>query len=191
MATKDGINYMFTPAGVIKYYNGEQRLRYSLDNIGVKKIEPEQIKEVEQPQEEVIPTPKKTKVKETVSKQQQLKDGVQKLKINQVAVVKDGIYLIEGDDKFAYRYIDESTVVPLKLSLKGNEVTYSGDMDKAIEKRITQGYLLDDQYIEDRGVDITNLLKEESESESFGYDITDILSQERLDTADQTVDNLE
>lgn len=179
IATKDGISYQFRPNEVIKYDNGEQKLRYALDNIGVRKIESisttepvEQIVPIE-PEVFVEEIPKK--VKQTISKQQQLKDKVESLKTKLVNVEKDGIYLIDGDYQNAYRIVDENTVVPLPLKLKGKELSYDPNLTKGIQREIRQGYLIDDSYI--KGADITELLKEE---EDRGFNIDDLLSQESL-----------
>lgn len=171
VASKDGIRYHFMPDRVVKHDNGEQVLRYSLDNIGVQKVEPTQPL-IELPIEtEPIPLPTKPK-KETITKQQKLKEVIDKKKDKAVKPVKDGIYLVEGDYANAWRYVDENTAVPLKLRLKGNQLEYSGDMTKGIEQSITEGYLLDDQYIEklEQGVDTTSLLEEPI----FGIDLREI-----------------
>ena len=182
VAEKDGVRYHFMPDRVVKHDNGEQILRYALDNIGVQKVEvkseviPEPITPVEQPI-----TPTKTK-KEVITKQQKLKEIVDSKKDKAVKPVKDGIYLIDGDYSNAWRYVDENTAVPLKLRLKGNQLEYSGNMTKGIEQSITEGYLLDDQYIE-QGVDIRELIDEPI----FGVDVREIYQEtefqrEELDT---------
>lgn len=178
IATKDGISYQFRPNEVIKYDNGEQKLRYALDNIGARKVEPTIVKQ----EESVVPTEPEVfveeipkKVKQTISKQQQLKDKVESLKTKLVNVEKDGIYLIDGDYQNAYRIVDEKTVVPLPLTLKGKELSYDPNLTKGIQREIRQGYLIDDSYI--KGTDITELLKEEDER---GFNIDDLLSQESL-----------
>lgn len=167
IAEKEGVRYQFLPDRVIKYENGEQVLRYSLDNIGVQKVIEEPVKIEESL---LVKKPKK----ETISKQQKLREAVDKKKIKSEKPIKDGIYLLEGDYKNAWRYVDENTAVPLKLSLKGNEVVYKGDMSEGVEKRITEGYLLDDQYIK-QGVDVRELL--EQEEPVFGQDIRPLIEQ--------------
>lgn len=179
VASMDGIRYHFMPDRVVKHDNGEQVLRYSLDNIGVQKVsQPEPVELIMEPVEltppVVEPVVPKTR-KETITKQQKLKEAVDKKKDKAVKPVKDGIYLIEGDYTNAWRYVDENTAVPLKLRLKGNQLEYSGDMTKGIDQVITEGYLLDDQYIQE--VDITSLLEEPT----FGVDVREIY-QEGLDT---------
>lgn len=177
VASKDGVRYHFMPDRVVKHDNGEQVLRFALDNIGVQKVnqpEPVELVPVELTPPVVEPVVPKTR-KETITKLQKLKEAVDKKKDKAVKPVKDGIYLIEGDYTNAWRYVDENTAVPLKLRLKGNQLEYSGDMTKGIDQVITEGYLLDDQYIQ--GVDITSLLEEPT----FGVDIREIY-QEGLDT---------
>ena len=238
VAEKNGVKYQFTPTGVIKHDNGEQRLRYALDNIGVEKvgetkpaqgvvkvadkksatrftredilsktakvsgqpvvevnlvtsqlkvgdkikffaekertgtwdgnkiiedktknpwsitailndltgwIEVIEVIDIEQP---VIPV-KEKKEKKVISEQQKIKQAVDKLRTQSTSTIQDGIYLLEGDNKFAWRYIDENTAVPLTLKMKGNKLVYEGDMTKGVDKKITEGYLLDDQYIKE------------------------------------------
>lgn len=261
VAEKDGIKYHFMPDRVVKHDNGEQVLRYSLDNIGVQKIDKEQPKQIDTQKikedyvrsiinqdgtvtlyrgvspggekgtgqfwtsdksvaefyanrfgkgevvektvsfEEAVKgfmgqegnagraqgsdifsletvndvkTPKQTKPKkETITKKEQLKQAIDKKKDKVVKPVKDGIYLIDGDYTNAWRYVDENTAVPLKLRLKGNQLEYYGDMTKGIDQSITEGYLLDDQYIQ--GVDTRVLLEEESPI--FGQDVRPLIEQ--------------
>lgn len=235
VATKDGISYQFRPNEVIKYDNGEQKLRYALDNIGIKSVEVDEFKEfvdsgkvsdnlldriatkitnqekltaqelavlgekgkeiesrlqqlqksttenptdlglpeTEVPKDFVEETP--AKVKQTISKQQQLKDKVESLKTKLADTVEDGIYLIDGDYQNAYRVVDENTVVPLPLSLKGKELSYNPNLTQGIQKEIKQGYLIDDSFI--KGTDISELLEEEQD---LGFNIDDLLSQESL-----------
>lgn len=174
MAEKDGIKYQFLPDRVIKFDGGEHILKYAHDNIQVIKTIPLPIEAedseksepsiviIEQTDETVnsnlsldIPkgehdiTDQKTKPKkETITKQQKLKEAVDKKKVKAESPIKDGIYLLEEDYTNAWRYVDENTAVPLKLSLEGNEVVYKGDMTTGVEKSISQGYLLDDQFIQ-------------------------------------------
>ena len=271
LATKDGISYQFRPNEIIKYDNGEQRLRYALESIGIKKIEPEQttepstvegtdirlnrkeVAEIISPGEwdysdtpsvklmsimtgklhqkasqagnartvEVKPLVKldtledllnnnviskleydkvleklfkqpkvETVVKEdltiprtkpkkgTITKQQKIKEAVDKKKNKSESPVKDGIYLIDGDYQNAYRIVDENTVVPLPLTLKGKTLNYNPNLTQGIQKEIKQGYLIDDSYI--KGVDITELLKKEEQKDERGFSIDDLLSQESL-----------
>lgn len=125
------------------------------------------------PKAELVKKPKK----ETITKQQKLKKVIDKKKVKAEKPVKDGIYLLEGDYTNAWRYVDENTAVPLKLSLKGNGVVYRGDMTKGVEKKITEGYLLDDQYIQrEQPVDIYIPLEEPV----FGKETQNIL--EEVDT---------
>lgn len=177
VAEKDGIKYHFMPDRVVKHDNGEQVLRYSLDNIGVQKVsQSEPVDSIIEPQEEQITKPKQIKPKkEIITKREQLKEAIDKKKDKAVKPVKDGIYLIEGDYTNAWRYVDENRAVPLKLRLKGNQLEYYGDMTKGIEQTITEGYLLDDQYIdkEEQGVDIRELLEEPV----FGIDIREIYQE--------------
>jgi len=176
VASKDGIRYHFMPDRVVKHDNGEQVLRYTLDNIGIQKVDKTVQPLVEPPIEtETKPSIETKSKKETITKQQKLKEVIDKKKDKAVKPVKDGIYLIEGDYTNAWRYVDENTAVPLKLRLKGNQLEYIGDMTKGIDQVITEGYLLDDQYIQ--GVDITSLLEEPT----FGVDVREIY-QEGLDT---------
>lgn len=275
IATKDGISYQFRANEVIKYDNGEQKLRYALDNMGVKVVQPTELNQpiAESPNDlglakveqgidirnirkeiaeiidpgawdyadtpsvtitsimtgklhqkasqvgnariievkptivlntledllnnqvitkgyydlvleklfQVEPTEKKTiatkPVRQTIFKQQKLKDKVESLKTNLVNTESDGIYLIDGDYQNAYRIVDENTVVPLPLTLKGNTLIYDPNLTKGINKEIKQGYLIDDSYI--KGIDITELIEEQEESDS-GFNIDDLLSQESL-----------
>lgn len=85
--------------------------------------------------------------------------------------IKDGIYLIDGDYQNAYRYIDENTVVPLPLKLKGNNLVYDPLLTGGINKSITQGYLIDDSYIVEE-------IKEILPDDSNEYTIDDLLKQE-------------
>lgn len=292
IATKDGISYQFRPNEVIKYDNGEQKLRYALDNIGVKVVQPtpvvETVEPTESPEPEVfveeIPakvkqtvstspggrveevvkekdeirvtkfkrfradgretsvgykgySPEKfekefslspesfeifndikdelkqvkvieiresdtaiavdvilvfsdgqsvettyvlnmpvkgTFTKETISKQQKLKNKIESLKTTLVNTEPDGIYLIDGDYQNAYRIVDENTVVPLPLTLKGSTLSYDPNLTKGVSKQIRQGYLIDDSYI--KGIDITELLEEQD----LEFNIDDLLSQESL-----------
>lgn len=185
VASKDGIRYHFMPDRVVKHDNGEQVLRYALDNIGVQKVDKTVPSLIESPVEIEPVQPIETK-KETITKQQKLKQAVDEKKDKAVKPVKDGIYLIEGDYANAWRYVDENTAVPLKLRLKGNQLEYSGDMTKGFDQSITEGYLLDDQYIEkleklEQGVDTTQPLEEPI----FGIDVREIY-QEGLTTEEIT-----
>lgn len=180
VATKDGISYQFRPNEVIKYDNGEQKLRYALDNIGVKVVQTEQVIPIVEPVEtevfvEETPTETPTKVKQTINKQQQLKDKVESLKTKLVDTVEDGIYLVDGDYQNAYRVVDENTVVPLPLSLKGKDLSYNPNLTQGIQREVRQGYLIDDSFI--KGTDISELLEEEQD---LGFNIDDLLSQESL-----------
>ena len=222
IATKEGSTYQFYPDKVIK--NGEEVLRYALENIGVEKVESvqplpdkerfeqilskirnaEQLSKEEQEvvidnmdefskanrewkeqisfpkpeiKSQVISTNQKEK-KKIISEQERIKEKVDKAKTQSTSPVKDGIYLLEGDNKFAWRYVDDNTAVPLTLKLENGKLVYEGDMTKGVDKRITEGYLLDDQYIEEKGIDITPLLEELV----FGSDITELLKQESEET---------
>lgn len=220
VAEKDGIKYHFMPDRVVKHDNGEQVLRYSLDNMGVQKViqsasgtdsfeefvnsgnvsddllnriatkikngqnlSPQELailgekgKEIEsklqQLQKDDVAKQTKSK-KETITKKEQLKQAVDKKKDKAVKPIKDGIYLIDGDYTNAWRYVDENTAVPLKLRLKGNQLEYYGDMTKGIDQPISEGYLLDDQYIQ--GVDTRELLEEEPPI--FGQDVRPLIEQ--------------
>ena len=108
-------------------------------------IEVIEVIDIEQP---VIPV-KEKKEKKVISEQQKIKQAVDKLRTQSTSTIQDGIYLLEGDNKFAWRYIDENTAVPLTLKMKGNKLVYEGDMTKGVDKKITEGYLLDDQYIKE------------------------------------------
>lgn len=122
------------------------------------------------PEQKPISTTKKP-VKETISQQVKIKEAADKARVNITSPVKDGIYLVEGDYSNAYRYIDENTVVPLPLKLKGNDLIYDPLLTGGINKSVTQGYLIDDSYI----------VKEEEEilpDDSNEYTIDDLLKQE-------------
>lgn len=173
VASKNGIKYLFRPNEVIKYENGEQKLRYVLDNIGLKKVEPiestetTEITETSEVVEDIKPV-----VKKTIDTQQKLKNKVESLKTNLTNVQENGIYLIEGDYSNAYRYIDENTVVPLPLKLKREDLVYDPLLTGGITKSITQGYLIDDSYI------VKGVEEEILPDDSNEYTIDDLLKQE-------------
>jgi galactitol-specific phosphotransferase system IIB component len=125
--------------------------------------------------------------KEVITKQQKLKETLDKLRVTQVPTKVGGIYLIDGNDQFAYRIVDQDTVVPLPLKLKNNKLDYDPTLTNGIEKKIVTGYLIDDSYISEEqiepiqelGVDIRGELdevyedtaKELSQEEDKGVDI--------------------
>lgn len=226
VAEKDGVRYHFTPQGATRYPEGDL-IRYALDSIGVEKVDkfvdkgevsPEEVETItekitkrqpltEREQEQRIEKKEEVetklkKQKTVLEEQQKIKEATKKLRKNPTKPVKDGIYLINRDNKFAWRYIDENTAVPLTLKLKGNKLIYEGDMERGIEKRIEQGHLLDDKYIQEEkeeekeeievmlGIDITSILEERTADKPIkGKDLTHLLQQK--DNRQNQLNNLD
>ena len=115
--------------------------------------------------------------KETVNAQKELTKQVNKLKNKLVPVQEGGIYLIDGDNRNAYRIVDLAldTVVPLPLSLVDGKLSYDPTLTAGLIKKIVSGYLINDDYIKDTPIEQTISPLEEE----------DIFSQELLDYIDE------
>lgn len=115
--------------------------------------------------------------KETVNAQKELTKQVNKLKNKLVPVQEGGIYLIDGDNRNAYRIVDLAldTVVPLPLSLVDGKLSYDPTLTAGLIKKIVSGYLINDDYIKDTPIEQTISPVEEE----------DIFSQELLDYIDE------